>query len=369
MQLTQRILGFGHHLRDNEIPVDTQGLLSAQQIAELGYLVDKKLFKSGLRSCFCKSVDQWNRFDSLFDAYWKFQPINDDAIADPDLSTNISDNMSGIQSLVGFGGTSSEQISTDMMGGGDFKALSLADFRFVFDSQQMQMIEQMVDQLARRARRSYLRREKTANKGQRIDFSDSIRRSMRTSAHVIDFRYRQRQRRLPRFVLLIDVSQSMDIYSKLFMRYTRQLLSVFEQSSSYAFNIELIPLATGSKSLTERNIEDTLNSLAKGWVGGTKIAESLATFNSEYLRRNVNNKTTVLVFSDGFDTAPVEKLIPEVATLQRCCKKLIWVNPLLGRFEPDEEDPNMDQLQPYIDCYHSAHNLETLQLLENDLLS
>lgn len=367
-RLVRRIVGFGGYLRKHGIPADPGGVIDAQRIAALGYLGDHALLKSGYRSCFCRNPQHWQQFDALFDAYWQLEFSADVAAENPELSSSGA----GVQSnqrLLGFAGTSEREQDAAATGAGDFKALSLADFRFVFDPVQMHQIERLVEVLAKRIRRQECRRKKISSHGGRIELGRSVQRSIRYQGTIIDFRFRQKVRRLPRFVLILDVSQSMDVYAKLFLRFTRVLMTLFESSEAFAFNTELIPLGRGFHQLMESDFERELNSASKGWLGGTKIALSLQSFNNNYLRSSVDHKTTVVIFSDGCDTATPEELATEVGVIQRRAKKLIWINPLLGRFAEGESDPNMDLVSPLVDAYRSAHNLASLKELQTDLLS
>jgi uncharacterized protein with von Willebrand factor type A (vWA) domain len=81
----------------------------------------------------------------------------------------------------------------------------------------------------------------------------------------------------------------------------------------------------------------------------------------------VDNKTTVLISSYGCDTAKPVELAERVKNIQCRAGKLVWVNPLLGRFEPGEVDKFMDPIVTYIDCYRSTHNLDSLMTLEQEL--
>jgi len=227
----------------------------------------------------------------------------------------------------------------------------------------MQQIEQLVDSLAKRIRRQRRRRTQTSKTRGRLDLRRSQHRALATHGALRDLAYRRPVNRLPAFVLLLDVSQSMEVYSKLFLRFTRQLMTQFERSSAYAFNTELFPLGSGSSRLRERDFEQALNHYGKGWLGGTRIADSFQAFNDGVGRRAVNAHTTVVVFSDGYDTAKPEALLPQVEILQRRSRRLIWVNPLLGRFAENEADPRMDPLKPFLDVYCSGHNLAALQQL------
>ena len=103
-----------------------------------------------------------------------------------------------------------------------------------------------------------------------------------------------------------------------------------------------------------------MNEYGKGWLGGTQIAKSFNAFNVGIGRRAINSHTTVVIFSDGYDTDKPDALIPELEILQRRARRTVWVNPLLGRFDTNEPDPKMDPLQKHLDHYCSGHNIESL---------
>ena len=196
----------------------------------------------------------------------------------------------------------------------------------------------------------------------------SLARAPRYDGLIAELRFQRRPRRLPRFVLLLDVSQSMEIYAKLFLRFALKLVSVFQRSDIFAFNTRLIALGSGHHVLSESAFEDQLNAESRSWLGGTRIATSLRQFNHEHADNLLGSQTTVIIFSDGCDTDKPHVLAAEVEQLQSRCRRLIWVNPLLGRFEDGEKDPYMDPVKPYVDRYSSAHNLRSLMALQKDLL-
>lgn len=366
-----RVSDFSQFLKANGVDIDTGSVVDMQRIASLGLLRSRRQLKTGLRACACRTPDDWHRFDHLFDVYWRplGDPLNSQGNPDGERDDE-SLTMAGSQKLIGLAGTSEKaRQEEEFFGAGDFKALSLADFRFVFNPHEMRRIEFFVEQIARRARRRVTRRERSASRGHTIDLRKSNRESLRYQGHPMQLRYRQKRKRMQRFVLLLDISQSMDVYAKLFLRFSRILMSLFHRSDAFAFNTELTPLGRGRAKLTEADFEFTLNLMAKGWLGGTRIAESFEAFNEDYLSSLVDSRTTLLVFSDGCDTAKPERLAKAVAVMQRRARKLVWVNPLLGRFEPGQENRWMDPVEPYTDVYCSAHNLESLIALERQLLA
>jgi len=367
--LDARVVQFGQFLRAHHFPSSPDALLDARKILSLGLGLERKNLRRAFRARFCHCAEDWQRFDHVFDLFWRAATESVDGNSDRGIDNPDTLNSSaGVESFLGFSGSSSADEAPQFAGAGDYKALSLADFRFVFNPAEQQAIADMIDALARKTRRQFLRRTRIARKGHRIALGPSIHNALRTRGQLLEFHYQQRQQRLPRFVLLLDISQSMDVYAKLFLRFTRQLINLFDQSEAYAFNTELIPLGRGHRGLSEQQFERTLNARAKGWLGGTRIADSLASFNDEYLTHAVRKNTTVVIFSDGCDTATSDELAAQLANITRRARRLIWVNPLLGRFEPGEADRDMDPLQPWIDHYLPAHNIPSLDALSQLLL-
>lgn len=366
----ERLVGFIDLLRDENFLCDTTSSFSATEAFTAGYLEHRLFLKEGLRTCLCHSRSEWRQFDDLFDFYWRSTKANDDDdTAAPSSSNNQPPEDASRNRMIGFSASSDEQdLDQNITGAGDFKTLSLADFRFVFDQHQMQAIEHLIDSLAKQLRRQRRRRLKAARHGGQLDMRRSQQKALSTAGTLRELAYRKPIKRLPTFVLLLDVSQSMEVYSKLFLRFTRQLMSEFDRSTAYAFNTQLFELGKGSTRLREQDFETAMNQYSKGWLGGTRIADSFATFNNDFSRHTIDAQSTVVVFSDGYDTAKLDRLIPEVEAIKRKAKRLIWVNPLLGRFAENEPDPRMDCLKPYLDVYCSGHNLEALEKLGTHLL-
>ena len=365
-----RLTGFARFLRERELDVDPGSLVEAARALDVVGTGSRREARAALRACLCRDAASFARFDDLFDAFWR--PAGDEVEPVPggdgpgggSIATVVPE-----QRLLGMAGTSEKaKAYEEVFGAGDFKALSLADFRFVFDGAQLRAIESLVDVLARRARRRATRRTRVARTGHRPDLRRSLRASLAHEGDLVELAYRRPARRLERFVLLLDVSQSMDVYARLFLRFVRVLMTVFDRSDAFAFNTDLLFLGRGRRSLLESDLERVLNREAKGWLGGTKIAASLVRFEAEHASRLLDSRTTLVVFSDGCDTAKPAELAEVVERLHRRAGRLVWVNPLLGRFEAGEADRYMDPVAAHVDEYVSAHSLASLGRLERALL-
>lgn len=243
----------------------------------------------------------------------------------------------------------------------------MADFRFVFDRDDQRELTLWLDQLARRIRRRLIRRHRLSTRAKALDYRRTTRRALPMGGEVMRLCFKQKRKRLPRLVLLLDVSQSMDVYTKFFMRFAMGVSAVFQESDVYAFHTRLIHLGDVLQEQHVGRLEARLTSLSKGWLGGTRIAGSLAEFNRQYAPGAVHSRTIVMVFSDGFDTAARDELKKQMALISGRAKKVLWLHPLLARPGGPKLDPGLKSAMPYIDALLPAHNLQALADLEQHL--
>ena len=101
--------------------------------------------------------------------------------------------------------------------------------------------------------------------------------------------------------------------------------------------------------------------------GGTRIGDSLHTFNTEWARRVRGQGPIVLLISDGWDRGEPESLRTEMARLHRSCHRLIWLNPLLGSPDYLPLTRGMQAALPEIDDFLPVHNLASLEALAHHL--
>ena len=72
---------------------------------------------------------------------------------------------------------------------------------------------------------------------------------------------------------------------------------------------------------------DRLSIMAQGTGGGTRIGESLQTFNRWHAARVIHSRTVVMIVSDGYETGDAALLGREMAALGRRCRRIVWLNP------------------------------------------
>ncbi|MFC6487631.1 VWA domain-containing protein, partial [Nitratireductor sp. GCM10026969] len=98
----------------------------------------------------------------------------------------------------------------------------------------------------------------------------------------------------------------------------------------------------------------------RDWSGGTRIGEALATFNRLWSRRVLGQGATVLLITDGLERDDIERLAREMERLQKSCRRLIWLNPLL-RFDGFEARARgVRAILPHVDEFRPVHSLDAL---------
>jgi uncharacterized protein with von Willebrand factor type A (vWA) domain len=129
-----------------------------------------------------------------------------------------------------------------------------------------------------------------------------------------------------------------------------------------------VSVSDALKEPDAERMRDRLMLLSSGWSGGTRIGESLQTFNDDFAARIVDRRTIVVIVSDGFDTGDSHVLSAEMQRLKARARRVVWLNPLLGRMEYRPIAAGMSAALPWVDLFAPAHNLESLLALEAELV-
>jgi uncharacterized protein with von Willebrand factor type A (vWA) domain len=99
------------------------------------------------------------------------------------------------------------------------------------------------------------------------------------------------------------------------------------------------------------------------WSGGTRIGDSLATFNRQWSRRVLRRGAIVMIVSDGWERGDVDNLRAQMRYLHLRCHRLIWLNPLMGKVMYQPVVEGMAAALPHIDDFLPIHNFQSLSAL------
>jgi uncharacterized protein len=249
-------------------------------------------------------------------------------------------------------------------GASRFENLASADLRHVVEPADVAQAYALAARLSRVMRARLVRRVRVRRRGRRLDLRRTIHRNVSHGGTLLELAWRRRKIKPLRLVFLLDASGSMSLYTAFFVRFLHGVVDAFRESEAFVFHTRL---AHVSASLRDRDVTravDKLSLMAQGIGGGTKIGESLATFNRWHARRVINSRTAVMIVSDGYDTGTPQQLGEEMRRLRRRCRRIIWLNPLIGWRDYSPQARGMQAALPYIDLFAPAHNLESLAALE-----
>lgn len=163
----------------------------------------------------------------------------------------------------------------------------------------------------------------------------------------------------PPLVVLLDISGSMERYSRVFLHFTH---AIAQRRTVHAF-VFGTRLTSISRCLRHRDPDEALaraDALVDDWRGGTRIAANLARFNRDWARRVLTRNAALLLVTDGLERADGGDLAKEAALLSRFARQFIWLNPLL-RFEGFEpRAAGIRAILPHVDRFLPMHNLASL---------
>ena len=375
-----RMVRFARLLHDNAFAVGVAEIADAVRALGSIAVTDIGQVRNALRTLFTSSEREWRRFDEIFDAFWLGMARKRRSVQRQGLGAN-SGHVREHGDEAGKGGTLADyfdwarnvagdpQATSQGRAGGASAAENAAkvDFGTVTDPEELQRLHALAEQWAARIRYRLSRRRRIARRGTRPVLRRTFQRSVSTGGMPLRL-YRSRRKPKPfKIVIFVDVSGSMDNYSLFFTRFVHAITAHFARTEAFIFHTRLVQITGALKTANPVKLMEKMALISQGWSGGTRIGAALAAFNDQYASSVMTSRTLAIIVSDGFDTGPADKLAAELIRLKRRTKRLVWLNPLLGRASYEPRAAAMAAALPHIDLFAPAHNLESLAALEDEL--
>ncbi|WP_342713109.1 VWA domain-containing protein [Bradyrhizobium sp. B124] len=378
--VSTRLATFLRTLRDGGFAV---GLAEGQDAAALmaaGYAARPGLLRSAFKHLFSARKSDWEKFDGIFDAFWLGKRVRSRSVvtgvakaannpslkrlpnqpAEPRAGPETA--MDQVPSVDGTENELSGEGRTD--GASRTENLAEVDFRNMADSEQVAQAHLAAAQLARAMRTRLTRRDLARRRGARLDLRRTIHGNISHGGVPISLVKRQRKPKPLRLVVLLDASGSMSMYTGVFLRFIHGVLDEFREAEAFLFHTRLAHVSDVMKERDAGRALDRLSIMAQGAGGGTRIGESLQTFNRWHAARVIHSRTCVMIVSDGYETGEAALLGREMAALGRRCRRIVWLNPMMGWQGYAPEARGIKAALPYIDLYAPANTLASLTALE-----
>lgn len=361
-EIVARLVGFGHALRDEGLPVGSDDIIMfCSGVAELTPSDLADVYWSG-RATLVHRREHIAVFDEVFRRYFLGQPALRSPATEP--HEPVTQGLSGTLNVPD--GEPGDQTGDDrpMVLGLQASGVEIQrDKRFAeCTTEEMAALRRIMARIGLEPPRRRTRRRRPDPSGARLDIRRMARDAMRLSHTAPGLRRLSRSLRPRPLVLILDVSGSMADYSRNLLQFAYSMRRAARKVEVFCFGTRLTRI---TPALDRRNPDDAMKLAAArvlDWDGGTQIGASLDTFVRRWGRKGLSRGATVVICSDGLDRGDPAVLADAMEHLSRLCHRVVWMNPLAG----DDVDtlPNtlaMSVAGPYIDALQSGHDLVSLE--------
>ncbi len=365
---TAHLTRFCRALRGHGLLVGPQETADAIAAVERAGIMSETRIYWSLRALLVSRREQFPIFDRLFYQFWNFEPISPRPESDGGPKTSFGQTRTVGRLPRGLGVPEDDPYSRDTViqllrtgasarqatGGRDLSSLAEGA-----DAAEIQRIAaRMVRALASRPGR---RRKRHRRRGV-PDLRGAMRLSLATGGDAVRLPRLRRVRRIPRLLLLLDVSGSMDKHARLMLRLAHAVGQQTGRVETFAFSTAITRI---TRALAAPNFDEALyraGAAVEHWSGGTRIGESLRVVNTMYERLE-DRFTTVFLLSDGWETGDTGQLARELSRMRLRTRGIVWLNPLAGTEDFEPLARGLRAAMPYVDHFVPAGNVESLKRL------
>ncbi|MEM6926259.1 MAG: VWA domain-containing protein, partial [Myxococcota bacterium] len=380
-KLAENVVHFAGFLRRAGLPVGTAQVLEAIASLQLVGLGRKTEVFAALRATFVSRREHEALFALGFETFWRdpfgstealsrlLPPSKMDRPGKPQVPRRLREAWRGIgpRSVPKNRPSAKPDVEIDMRNTASVhEVLKHKDFDELTAEEEAE-VKRILSRFRFPWREIRTRRTRPASHGSRIDLRRTLHASRRAFGEPLRIEYRVARTRPPPLVVLCDVSGSMERYSRMVMHFFHALTNDRDRVSVFVFGTRLTPV---TRALRHRDVDVAFGELAsvvQDWDGGTRIGSCLETFRREWARRVLGGSATVLLVTDGLERDDPHPLAETMERLSRWCRRLVWLNPLLGNegFEPKAK--GMAAILPHVHEHRPVHDLASLEALAKAL--
>ena len=373
--LLENLMHFARLLRACGLPVGPGHVVSAVEAVRAIGVENRSDFYWALHAVFVNRVADRELFDRAFHVFWSSRGLLErhgaltlpkpGAEAQPqhELGRRLAEALAAGRPLMKAPPAAPSKIEPDAV-----LTWSAREVLRTKDFEQMSEEEVARAKAAVAALRPHLplastRRLHTHPRGRRIDMRATLRAALRSGRGGIPLVRSRHAKRPAPIVVICDVSGSMSRYSSLLLHFAHALAAARERVHAFVFGTRLTDI---TRHLRERDVDAALEEVSRAvedWSGGTRIGRCLHEFNLVWSRRVLGSGAMVLLVTDGLDRDIGTGLSFEMERLQKSCRRLLWLNPLLRFPEFEPKARGMRAMLPFVHELRTVHNLDSLHAL------
>lgn len=359
--LVHHILLFARKLREKGLAVALGRVLEVIRGLKLVRIEDREEFYTLLCTHFVSRPEEVVIFDSTFDEFWSHKWIR--TLTAPRSPNRVLSDLTLPFEIVHEGHGARERDDPEWKGPAysATEDLSHRDFGDLLDGESEPVLD-LILALTQNLGERLGRRFRSGRKGERIDLRGTLRTSLGQGGELLVLRKRRRRPRKNRFVVICDVSGSMDCYARFLFQFLYGFQKHVPHVETFVFSTKLTRITPLFRLRKMSAAYRLISKEVAHWSGGTRIGSSLAEYNRRYGGRYSGSNTTCIFLSDGWDQGETELLERELKILKTQVRRLIWLNPLLGMPDYRPIDRGMRTALPFTDQFLDCHDLDQLEV-------
>jgi uncharacterized protein len=381
-RLAQNIMLFARTLRAAGVPIGPGKVIDAIEAVKETGIGARDDFYWTLHSVFVQRREQRELFDQAFHIFWanpqflqrmmsmllpqfRYDAADEDR---DEIATRLAEALQGERAAEAFNEAPAdeEELTIDAaLTFSERELLQEADFDKMTNA-EMAKAKKAIASLRLPIMDVPTRRFAADARGRRVDMRATLRASLR-NAGAIPLKLKSPKRRHPPLVILCDISGSMSRYSRMALHFVHAITNDRDRVHTFLFGTRLTNI---TRDLRHRDVDvalDRVSSRVKDWSGGTRIGHCLHEFNRKWSRRVLGQGAVVLLITDGLDREGVEGLEDETIRLQKSCRRLMWLNPLLRYDAYRPQSQGAKAMIRHVDDFRPIHNLDSMQDLADAL--
>ncbi len=345
-------------------PAETADAVRALALVDI---MDRGRVYWTLRCLLVSRREEARAFDELFDRFWDFGPM-------PLARTSAlrsSDGAGGMRQLRRAPSsillpeedhTSENSLLQVVRSGASPDAVVSRKDLTVLQADELAELSQVAARMVRAlASRPGRRRRRHRRKGT-PDVRGALRLSLNTGGDPIRLPRRRRVPRVPRLLVLLDVSGSMDRHVRLLLQLVYAMGQHTKRVETFVFSTSVTRVTRQLKAPSFAEALERVGSAVDHWSSGTRIGASIAQINTDYEALE-DRYTTVFLLSDGWETGDPEALAREMRRMRQRVASVVWLNPLLGTQDYQPLARGLQAVAPYVDCFVPATDVAHLKRL------
>ena len=360
--LEENVMAFARILRSEGMRAGPREVGDALTALRRFGIADRGDFFHALRTLFAGSPAEIERFDHLFERYFRGGLLEENGRTDlgPDETDRLRATLPrfGLNLVAWSQGSETE---------GEIRQGSYSPLEVLTESPppgipESAQLKLTVRRLARKLSRRRSRRRRISPRGRVPDLRRTVHRSTQRGGELMDLVFRRRRLDRVRLVVLMDVSGSMELHSSFLFQFSHVCASQrgLGRVEVFAFSTRLYRLTRALQVRGARGARQALERVLPRRSTGTRIGACFHDFLDLYAHQ-LGSQTAVLVLSDGWDTGDLDLLERTLIRLKQSGARLLWLSPLAAAPGYRPTTAGIRVILPHTDTFAPVVDLASLR--------